>query len=104
MYLIVLSTNIFIYNYSLVDGHESQGYVFSVDVSIVAKNVTYFLILTVNVLMSLIFVIFPAHYIPREYFRDCCQNVLQIGSDLSFTYLLRNFNHVIEMDSMMQKA
>ncbi len=60
MYLIVLSTNIFIYNYSLADGHESQGYVFSVDVSIVAKNVTYFLILTVNVLMSLIFVIFPA--------------------------------------------
>ena len=62
MYLVVLTTDSTEFDsYSLVDGHECEdGYVLSVDVSIVAKSATYSLILAINVLLSLIFIIFPA--------------------------------------------
>ena len=61
MYQIVLTVNTAeIGNYSLMDGHQSQKYALSADASILAKSAMYFLTMTISMLLSFVFVIFPA--------------------------------------------
>ena len=61
LYQIILTVNNSeVDNYSMVDGRQSQEYTLSADTSITAKSATYYLIMTISVLFSFMFIMFTA--------------------------------------------